>query len=275
MQDFKIATCQMDVCEDKDENIKHATQLIKKASANDTKLVTLPEIFNGPYDTAKFIEFAEEENNSQTLDVMCEVANKENIYLQAGSIAERCDDKIYNSAYLINPDGEIIAKHRKMHLFDINTKTMKFTESDTLSPGNQVTTVETDLGVISIAICYDIRFPQLWTLMSQNNSDIILLPAAFNMTTGPLHWQTLIRARAIDTQAYVVATSPSRIDNPYYVAWGHSMIVDPWGEILSEAETKEEILYADITNDKIYDVREQIPVLKNKRNDIYETIIKK
>ncbi|MCI5867611.1 MAG: carbon-nitrogen hydrolase family protein [Methanosphaera sp.] len=274
MQDFKIATCQMDVCENKDENIEHAIQLIKKASANDAKLITLPEIFNGPYDTAKFIEFAEDENDGQTLQAMSKTAKKHDIYLQAGSIAERCDDKIYNTAYLFNPDGEIIAKHRKMHLFDINTKTMKFTESDTLTAGDKITTVDTDLGVISIAICYDVRFPQLWTLMSQNKSDIILLPAAFNMTTGPLHWQTLIRTRAIDTQAYVVATSPSRIDNPYYVAWGHSMIVDPWGKILSEAETKEEILYADIENNKIDDVREQIPVLKNKRNDIYETIMK-
>lgn len=275
MQDFKIGTCQMNVVDNKNENIQHATQLIRKAAENkDVKLITLPEMFNTPYTHDKFIQNAEKQDESKTLNTMCQLASELEIYLQPGSIPELSDNKIYNTAYLINPSGEIIAKHRKMHMFDINTPTMKFTESDTLSAGNNITTIKTDLGVISLAICYDVRFPELWSLMSQNKSDIILLPAAFNLTTGPLHWETLIRTRAIDTQAYVVATSPSQIENPYYIAWGHSMIVDPWGSILSEANKKEEIIYADITQDKIDSIRMQIPVLKHRRTDIYETIEK-
>lgn len=275
MQDFKIGTCQMNVVDNKNENIQHATQLIRKAAENrDVKLITLPEMFNTPYTHDKFIQNAEKQDKSITLNTMCQLASELEIYLQPGSIPELSDDKIYNTAYLINPSGEIIAKHRKMHMFDINTPTMKFTESDTLSAGNNITTIKTDLGVISLAICYDVRFPELWSLMSQNKSDIILLPAAFNLTTGPLHWETLIRTRAIDTQAYVIATSPSQIENPYYIAWGHSMIVDPWGSILAGANKKEEIIYADITKDKIDSVRMQIPVLKHRRTDIYETIEK-
>lgn len=275
MQDFKIGTCQMNIVDNKNENIQHATQLIRKAAENsDVKLITLPEMFNTPYTHDKFIQNAEKEDESITLNTMCQLASELEIYLQPGSIPELSDDKIYNTAYLINPDGEIIAKHRKMHMFDINTPTMKFTESDTLSAGNSITTIKTDLGVISLAICYDVRFPELWSLMSQKKSDIILLPAAFNLTTGPLHWETLIRTRAIDTQAYVVATSPSQIENPYYIAWGHSMIVDPWGGILAKANKKEEIIYADIIEDKIDSVRMQIPVLKHRRTDIYETIEK-
>ncbi len=274
MKDFKIATCQMNVVDNKDTNIEHAIQLIKKASSNGAKLITLPEMFNTPYDNSKFIEYCEEETTSKTLNSMQDIAREENIYLQSGSIPEKESNHLYNTAYLINPKGKIIGKHRKMHMFDIDTDNMKFTESDTLTPGDSVTTIKTPLANISIAICYDIRFPELWTLMNKNNSDIILLPGAFNKTTGPLHWETLIKARAIDNQCYVVATSPSQIENPYYVAWGHSMIVNPWGKIIAKAHENEEILYANITQSSLNSVRNQIPVLTNRRNDIYDTILK-
>lgn len=274
MKDFKIATCQMNVVDNKDTNIEHAIQLIKKASSNGAKLITLPEMFNTPYDNSKFIEYCEEETTSKTLNSMQDIAREENIYLQSGSIPEKESNHLYNTAYLINPKGKIIGKHRKMHMFDIDTDNMKFTESDTLTPGDSVTTIKTPPANISIAICYDIRFPELWTLMNKNNSDIILLPGAFNKTTGPLHWETLIKARAIDNQCYVVATSPSQIENPYYVAWGHSMIVNPWGKIIAKAHENEEILYANITQSSLSSVRNQIPVLTNRRNDIYDTILK-
>lgn len=274
MKDFKIATCQMNVVDNKDTNIEHAIQLIKKASSNGAKLITLPEMFNTPYDNSKFIEYCEEETTSKTLNSMQDIAREENIYLQSGSIPEKESNHLYNTAYLINPKGKIIGKHRKMHMFDIDTDNMKFTESDTLTPGDSVTTIKTPLANISIAICYDIRFPELWTLMNKNNTDIILLPGAFNKTTGPLHWETLIKARAIDNQCYVVATSPSQIENPYYVAWGHSMIVNPWGKIIAKAHENEEILYANITQSSLNSVRNQIPVLTNRRNDIYDTILK-
>lgn len=265
----------MNVVNDKNENVKHAINLIKKASEEDVKLVTLPEMFNTPYDNSKFVENAEEEENSSTLNKICESAQDNDIFIQAGSIAEIEEKNIYNTAYLINNKGKIIAKHRKVHLFDIDTPTMKFTESDTLSAGNKVTTIKTEIANISLAICYDIRFTEFWSIMNKNDSEIILLPGAFNRTTGPLHWETLIRARAIDNQAFVVATSPSQIDNPYYVAWGHSMIVDPWGKILAKAHEKEEILYSTLNPKSLKDVREQIPIIKNKRLDIYETVYKK
>ncbi len=273
MKEINIASCQMNVVDDKEKNVEHAIELINEASSNNANLITLPEMFNTPYDNDKFIENAEKENDSHTLKCMCETAKDNNIHLQAGSIAELENEKIYNTAYFIDNNGKILAKHRKMHMFDIDTDTMKFTESATLSPGNKITSIKTSLANISIAICYDIRFSQMWTLM--NNSDIILLPGAFNKTTGPLHWETLIRARAIDNQTYVIATSPSQVENPYYVAWGHSMIVDPWGKILSKAGKKEEILYATLNPESITSVREQIPILKNKRDDIYETVLKK
>ncbi|RAP50869.1 MAG: carbon-nitrogen hydrolase [Methanosphaera sp. SHI613] len=272
MKNIKIASCQMDVVDDKTRNITHAIELIREASANNADLITLPEMFNTPYANNKFVENAESEDESPTLNAMCEVATAENIYLQCGSMAEREEDDIYNTAYLISPDGEIIAKHRKMHLFDINCNTMKFTESDTLTAGDEITTVKTPFARISIAICYDVRFNQMWTLMNENDTDLVLLPGAFNKTTGPLHWQTLLRARAIDNQFFVAATSPSQVDNPFYVAWGHSMIVDPWGNILSQADKKEEIIYSNLNPELINSARDQIPIQVNKRDDIYKTV---
>lgn len=272
MKTFKIASCQMDVVDNKSANINHAIELIKIASSNHADIVTLPEMFNTPYDNNKFIENAEDEDESPTLDAMCQVAQDENIYLQCGSIAEKEEDDIYNTAYLISPEGDMIAKHRKMHLFDIDCDTMKFTESDTLTAGDKITTVKTHFARISLAICYDVRFNQMWTLMNENKTDLALLPGAFNKITGPLHWETLLRARAIDNQFFVVATSPSQVENPYYVAWGHSMIVDPWGNIMAQAEKEEQILYSELNPELITSVREQIPILKNKRDDIYKTL---
>jgi predicted amidohydrolase len=272
MKQFKLASCQMDVIDNKKKNIKNAISQIKKASSNGAALITLPEMFNTPYNNDKFIEYAECEEDSITLDAMCKIAKDEEIYLQAGTIPELKDDNLYNTAYLINPDGDIIGKHRKMHMFDINTDTIKFTESDTLTPGNDITVIETPLATIGMAICYDIRFPELWTLMNKKGVDIVLLPGAFNKTTGPAHWETLIRTRAIDNQIFLVATSPSQLENPFYVAWGHSMIVDPWGEILACADEKEDIIYSNLDSEKILSVRNQLPILKNKRKDIYETV---
>ena len=274
MEDFKIASCQMNVVDNKVENVLHAVKLVSQAAVNGAQLVTLPEMFNTPYDNSKFVLNAEEEDDSYSLNMLCDTARKYDVYVQAGSIPELEDGNIYNTAYLIDNDGNIIGKHRKMHMFDIDTEGMKFTESDTLSPGNKVTTIKTDFANISMAICYDIRFNEFWTLMNKNKSDIVLLPGAFNKTTGPMHWEVLIRSRAIDNQCFVVATSPSQVENPYYVAWGHSMIVDAWGKILASAHEKEEIIYASLSSKSLTDVRNQIPVLKNRRDDIYDTIYK-
>jgi len=274
IDEFILASCQMDVVDDKQRNIEHATELVKKASSNGATVVTLPEMFNTPYDNMKFVENCETEDNSTTLDAMKTLAKSEEIYLQCGSIAEKCEDKLYNTAYLINPEGEIILKHRKMHMFDIDTKNVTFKESDTLSPGDAVSCVDTPIAKFGLAICYDIRFPELWTLMCDEGCDIILLPGAFNKTTGPAHWSTLIRARAIDNEFYVAATSPSQVENPYYTAWGQSMVVSPWGEVLNSCIEEEEIIYTNITRSLLDKMRNEIPCLKNKRKDVYETIRK-
>jgi omega-amidase len=267
---FKIALCQMKVIDNKDSNIKKALEMIKTAARNKSDIVILPEMFNCPYDNSKFKRYAEEIDNSKTLKAISNVAEEFNIYIVAGSIPELDNNKLYNSSFIFNRNGEIIGSHRKMHLFDIDIPgKIIFKESETLSPGNQITVVDTEFCKIGVAICYDMRFPELLRVMTLKGAELVVIPGAFNMTTGPAHWETLVRARAIDNQLYVAAASPAKNKELSYVAYGNSMVADPWGEVLARASENEEIIYTDINLSRVKEVREELPVLKNSRHDIY------
>jgi omega-amidase len=266
---FMIAICQMKVVDNKKKNQDQAVKMIKKASKT-ADLVVLPEMFNCPYDIEKFLEYAEESNNSPTLIKVSDAAKKAGIYLVAGSIPEKEGKHVYNSSFFLNPQGKIIGSYRKMHLFDIDVPgEISFKESETLTAGDQLTIVETDLGKIGICICYDLRFPELLRLMTLQGAQLIVVPGAFNLTTGPIHWEPLIRARAIDNQVYVAAASPARDKTASYVAYGHSMLVDPWGTVLAKAGSLEEIIYSEIDLEYLEKVREDLPLLRNRRTDIY------
>lgn len=268
---FKLAVCQMDVLDNKEVNVKRAVKMIESAAQNKAEMVLLPEMFNCPYDNSKFREYAESVEKSSTLERISEVARNSGVYVVAGSIPELDDGKLYNSSFIFNRKGEIMDVHRKMHLFDIHVPgEISFRESETLTAGDRITVVETDLCKIGVVICYDIRFPELSRLMVDKGVELILVPGAFNMTTGPAHWEALMRVRAVDNQVYLAAASPARNEELSYVAYGHSMVVDPWGKILSRAGSHEEIIYAEINSSRINDVRNQLPLLKNRREDIYQ-----
>lgn len=267
---FTVALCQMQVVEDKNENVAHALDMIKKASQK-ADIIILPEMWNCPYQTELFPLYAEEMDNSPTLNAICKAAKKQETYILAGSIPEKHDGKTYNSSFFINPEGEIIGVHRKVHLFDIDVPdAISFKESQTLTAGNNVTVIDTELGKIGICICYDIRFPELLRLMALEGAELIIVPGAFNMTTGPAHWKPLIKVREVDNQVYVAAASPARDNKASYVAYGHSMVADPWGKVISEAGAGEEILYVTIDLSSIEKVRYELPLLKNRRTDIYQ-----
>ena len=248
---FTVALCQMNVVESKAQNIEHALSMISEA-ASQSDMVILPEMWNCPYQTKLFPEYAEEKENSPTLDAISRAAMRENIYIVAGSIPERYEGRIYNSSFIFNPLGEILDVHRKVHLFDIDVPgKISFKESETLTAGNQITVVDTPLCRIGICICYDIRFSELLRLMALEGAQIIIVPGAFNMTTGPAHWKPLIQVRAMDNQVFIAANSPARDYDASYVAYGHSMVTDPWGSIIKEAGAVEEIIYAKIELDLI------------------------
>lgn len=274
MTNVKLALCQMNVIDDKKENLKKASSMIEEASKN-ADFIVLPEMFICPYSNDKFIEYSESENDSPTLDKISSLASENNVYILAGSIPEKESGKLYNTSFLFNRNGEIIAKHRKMHLFDIDVKNkITFKESDVLTAGDAFTLADTEFGKIGIGICYDVRFPELARIMVENGALILFYPGAFNMTTGPAHWELLFRSRALDNQVYAVGVAPALNKNASYSSYGHSIIASPWGEIVCEAGFDEEIIFEEIDLSEIKKIREELPLLKNKRKDLYEVVKK-
>ena len=276
MNKINIALCQMNVVDNKGENIRKAIQMIKESKKQGADLAVLPEMFNCPYENEKFIEYAEELNGSQTLEKIANIAKEENIHVLAGSIPELEEDgegiqSIYNTAVLFDNKGKLLGKHRKMHLFDIDVKgKIYFKESDTLSAGNDFTVIETELTTIGIGICYDVRFVELSRIMALNGAQILIFPGAFNLTTGPAHWEILFRSRALDNQVYAIGVAPALDKDASYNSFGHSIAVNPWGEIIDELDYEEGLKIVEIDLDEIKRIREEIPILKNRRTDLYE-----
>lgn len=274
MNNLKVGLIQMKVHNDKEENLLRAANLIKKISSEEPDIVILPEMFSCPYITSNFPIYAEEEGG-YSYNFLSNIAKENNIYLVAGSIPEIDNNKIYNTSYVFNRYGEKIGKHRKVHLFDIDIKGKQtFKESDTLNAGDEVTVFDTEFGKIGLCICYDFRFPELTRLMVNKGAKAIIVPASFNMTTGPAHWHVMFRSRAIDNQVYTIGCSPARDYNSSYISYGHSLIVSPFGEILYELDDKEDMMTYTIDLDYVDKVREELPLLYHRRNDLYKLIEK-
>lgn len=275
MNNIKIACCQMNVVENKQANINKAREMIVTAAKLGAQIITLPEIFNCPYDNKYFREYAETFKNGETIEMLSNTAKENKIFLVGGSIPELDDDKIYNTSFIFDDQGKLIGKHRKVHLFDIDIKNkIKFKESEVLSAGNSFTVVDTPYLKIGVAICYDIRFPEQIRIMALAGAKLILVPAAFNNTTGPAHWDILFRSRALDNQLYIAATSPARNSKSSYVAYGHSLVVDPYGKIINQLDEKEGVLISTLDIDYIDQIREELPLLKHRRTDLYELRLK-
>lgn len=275
MSIVKIGVCQMNVCSDKSTNLKKAAELITKASKGGANFVVLPEMFNCPYNNESFIEYAESEGG-ETTSMLSKLARDNGIYLIGGSIPELCDGNIYNTSYVYDKLGNMIGKHRKVHLFDIDVKNkIRFMESDTLTAGDKITVIDTEYGKIGVAICFDIRFVEQFRIMSLEGAKIVFVPGAFNMTTGPAHWELSFRVRAVDNQYFMVGCAPARNISAGYISYGNSIVVNPWGEILGRLDEKEDVMLVDVELDSIDSYREQIPILKNRRTDIYQLNYKK
>ena len=266
---MKIALLQMPVTASKQENLDTAARYIKEAAANGARLAVLPEMFCCPYTNDAFVAYAEE-GGCESWERMAACAKEAGITLVAGSIPEKESGRIYNSSMVFNPQGERIARHRKMHLFDIDIKGgQRFKESDTFTPGDEVVVFEADGVKMGLCICFDMRFPELARLLVQKGAQVIVCPAAFNMTTGPMHWELMFRQRAVDNQVYTLGAAPARDVNGPYVSYGNSIVCSPWGKVLARAGAEPEILYADLDMDEVAKVREQLPLLSARRTDLY------
>ncbi|XP_066300213.1 omega-amidase NIT2-like [Branchiostoma lanceolatum] len=267
---FKIALVQLFVTANKSENLARASKLISQAAGGGANLVALPECFNSPYGTKYFPEYAEKIPGEST-NMLAKAAKDNKVFLVGGSIPEEDGGKLYNTSTVFNPEGELIAKFRKVHLFDIDVPgKIRFQESETLSPGSGLVTFDTPYCKVGLAICYDIRFPELAQIYTRRGCKLLLYPGAFNMTTGPAHWELLQRGRALDNQLYVGTISPARDEKASYVAWGHSTLVNPWGEVVAKAGHEEEIVYSDVDLSYVDEVRSSIPTSNQRREDIYK-----
>ncbi len=255
---------------DKEKNIKTAEKMAREARGKGAKVIILPEMFNCPYDSLYFTPFSEPEGGP-TFMRLSALAKELGVYIIGGSIPEKDGGKIYNTSYSFDKNGNLVGKHRKAHLFDIDIPgKITFKESELLSAGEGATVIDTEYGKLGIAICFDIRFPEFIRTMVLKGAKLCIIPAAFNMTTGPAHWHLTARARAVDNQIYFALCSPARNMSASYVAYGHSLIADPWGEIMAEIGEEKGICYGDIDLDYVDKVREDLPLLKLRKPSLYE-----
>ncbi|QUC20408.1 uncharacterized protein UV8b_04649 [Ustilaginoidea virens] len=279
----RLACVQLATGPDKRANLARAAAQVAAAARRGCGIVVLPECFNSPYGCEHFAAHAETlqpspppEAQAPSFHALRAMAARHAVYLVGGSVPERCPrtGRLFNTSLTFGPDGALLAAHRKVHLFDIDMPgRIAFRESAVLSPGNKLTLVDLpDYGTIAVAICYDLRFPELAAVAARRGAFALVYPGAFNLTTGPLHWRLLAQARALDNQIYVALCSPARDMAAAYHAWGHSMVVDPMASVLVEAGEAETIVEAELRGDAIVEARTQIPLTSQRRFDVYPDV---
>lgn len=270
MNKFTVAVAQTVCCDDVQANYAKAEELIAEAAEKGAKLIVFPENMNyvGPVDPSK----QEDVPGGEGCQRMAAAAKKHNIWVNLGSIKERTDEKPYNTSVLFTPEGEVQAIYRKLHLCDMqgSQHSKPVRESDSVRKGDQI--VVTDIGncKIGMSICYDMRFPEQFRIMSEKGAQIICDPACFSMVTGSAHWEILLRSIAVFSHCYVLASNHCGKKNNTSPMWGHSMIIDPWGNVIAQADwEREALLVAEIDLDICDDLRNRLGCMANRRNDIY------
>ncbi|CAN8005834.1 unnamed protein product [Ixodes pacificus] len=273
MNKFRLALLQLAVTPNISRNLERASERIKEAASEGAKMVCLPECFSFPYEPKYIAKYAEPIPGKSS-EMLSRWARENQVYLVGGTLSEREDDKLYTTCLAYGPDGSLLAKHRKVHLYatDVPSK-FTFSEAGFLTPGDKVTTFDTPYCKVGVAVCYDIAFSSFAELYERLGCKLLVYPGAFNMYTGPLYWELVSRARAADNQVYVASVSPSRDETAYYVLWGHSVLVDPTGKVVRSAGVDEEIVLADVDIDYLDAVRHQLPLAKQRRNDLYEEVV--
>jgi predicted amidohydrolase len=267
VQTFIAAAVQMTSGADKSANLVKATELVEEAAGRGASLVALPELFNCLAEP-QVIRAAAEPIPGPTSTAMSQLAARLEITLLAGSIGQRVEgeERIYNTSLLFSPDGKQLACYQKIHLFDIDLPQLSHRESDIMGAGDSLAVTQTPFGRLGQATCYDLRFPELFRRLMTADAEIFCIPAAFSVATGQAHWEPLLRARAIENQAYVIAPNQfGRHANTIHTC-GHSMIVDPWGTPLAVAADGENVITAEIDPERQQQIRRQLPALQHRRD---------
>jgi nitrilase len=267
---LNIASIQMVSTPNLDENLQVAERLIKAASECGSQLVVLPEYFclMGMKDTDK-VNLREAAGSGPIQQRLAAIAEENKIFLVAGSIPLEAKEphKVLNTSLVFDPQGKQIARYDKIHLFGFQTETERYEESETIAPGSQPSHFDITLNQVNwrfgLSICYDLRFPELYRSLGQVDCHII--PAAFTYTTGKDHWEILLRARAIENQCYVLSSAQGGIHLNQRRTWGESMLIDPWGQILSNLPQGEGFITGTLSKDKLKEVRSKLPALKHRK----------
>lgn len=267
MQSFLAAAIQVTSTEDRERNVSEAMRLVDAAVARGAQFVALPENVDliGPQGVKVA---AAEALEGPTFQRFAEKAREKQIHLLAGSIGERSADpgKARNTSVLFGPDGERIAVYRKIHLFDVDLADgSRFRESDVVEPGTEVVVARTALAKFGLSICYDLRFPELYRQLSVRGAEVLLVPSAFTMLTGKDHWEVLLRARAIENTAWLIAPAQSGQHGNKRASYGHSMIIDPWGTVVARCSDGPGFCLAEIDPNVLERTRTAIPSLQHRR----------
>ncbi len=269
---YLAGVIQLDTTECYEENLKNAQELIVEGAARGAKIVALPE--NWTYQGSDYLDYVEDMPDGRLFKMLSSLARKYSIWIHSGSSSEKnpvhSDHRPFNTTMLISPEGELVCKYRKIHVFDVDVKGAgAFRESDHKKPGDRIVVYDTkEIGKLGLSICYDMRFPEQYRLMALQGAEVFFAPSSFLLMTGKDHWEVLLRARAIENSCYMIAPGQCGVkyDGPTY---GRSLIVDPWGNVIAKASDKPCVITGEIDMDYRMKVKEQILTIENRREDIY------
>jgi predicted amidohydrolase len=265
---LRAAAVQLNSTDDKARNLGTAERLVRAAAADGAELIALPEKWNLLAGGEALLAGAEA-LDGPSLTAARAWAGELGVHLLAGSICERGEEKASNTSVLIGPDGEDLAVYRKIHMFDVDAGGVSYRESAYERPGEEIVTAPVGELTLGMSVCYDLRFPELFRIQALRGARLLALPSAFTTATGRDHWEVLLRARAIENQAFVLAPDQVGAAPPHFDSFGHSAIVDPWGGLLAIAPDEECFIAADLDFAEQDRVREELPSLANRRPEAY------
>jgi predicted amidohydrolase len=267
---MRAAAVQLNSTDEYDRNLEVAERLVRAAAADGAKLVVLPEkwtVLGSP----EALRSSAEPLDGPALTAAAGWARELEIFLVAGSVPEQVPDwdKLANTSVLFGPDGGRLAVYRKIHMFDVDVGDVSYRESETERPGDEIVVGEAGGAMLGLTVCYDLRFPELYRILALRGARVITVPSAFTERTGRDHWEVLIRARAIENQVFILAAGQIGFAPPHYRSYGRSMIVDPWGLVLTQAADTECFVAADLDFTIQEEMRGSLPSLRNRRPEVY------
>ncbi|MCW8884627.1 MAG: carbon-nitrogen hydrolase family protein [Motiliproteus sp.] len=267
----KVAVVQMVSGDDWQHNLGEASQLIGEAAGQGAELVLLPENF-AVFNASQLLERGRQE---QTADgpirrFLSQQAKIQGIWLVGGSLPVLCDDgqRVRAACFVYDSQGVERARYDKLHLFDVDVedKQSAYRESEQIEPGDRIVVVDTPVGRLGLSICYDLRFPLLYQAMMDQGAELISVPAAFTQVTGQAHWELLLRARAAETQCFILASNQGGMHNERRQTYGHSMIIDPWGVVLTQLVSGPGVLVTELDLEVLQEIRRKMPIQQHRRD---------